>query len=304
MYLDFEDHRPETPRVPSVISIRTAIEVSLGLHLLFLLALVFFPSRFLEGPVEAATVVPKPEPTRFVFMRPPAEQPRTPPPDAVASDLDRRAMTIERPPDPVNRDPRSLGNTPDKVVGAPDEAIPAGPENNAPPAPSKPTPPAPDPATGLGLPIETPPPSPPSPPTGGRLGQSLRDLQRYLKDENLANPQGGFAEQGPDIQFDSKGVEFGPWLRRFVAQVKSNWYVPQAAQVMGDRRVVIQFFVHKNGAITDVKVVAESDVDGFNLSSFNAIKLSNPTLPLPAEYPDDKAFFTVIFNYYNRDDRE
>ena len=30
----------------------------------------------------------------------------------------------------------------------------------------------------------------------------------------------------------------------------------------------------------------------------NALLASNPTEPLPPEYPDDKAFFTVTF-YYN-----
>ena len=33
-------------------------------------------------------------------------------------------------------------------------------------------------------------------------------------------------DPGATIQFDTKGVEFGPWLRRFVAQVRRNWFVP------------------------------------------------------------------------------
>ena len=36
-------------------------------------------------------------------------------------------------------------------------------------------------------------------------------------------------------------------------------------------------------------------VDAFTLSGRNAILTSNPTIPLPPEYPDDKAFFTVTF---------
>ena len=38
-------------------------------------------------------------------------------------------------------------------------------------------------------------------------------------------------EFGPAIQFDTKGVEFGPWIRRFVAQVKRNWFVPVRGDV-------------------------------------------------------------------------
>jgi TonB family protein len=62
--------------------------------------------------------------------------------------------------------------------------------------------------------------------------------------------------------------------------------------------VSVSFNVHKNGAITDVAVVAASGVDAFNNSSFNAIAASNPTVPLPPEYPSDRAFITVTF-YYN-----
>ena len=65
------------------------------------------------------------------------------------------------------------------------------------------------------------------------------------------------------IQFDSKGVDFGPWLRRFVAQVKRNWFVPQAAMIMKGH-VVITFNIHRNGAITDIEVKKPSHIESFN----------------------------------------
>ena len=63
-------------------------------------------------------------------------------------------------------------------------------------------------------------------------------------------------------------------------------------------RVVITFYVHRNGALTDVTVVRPSEIESFNTAAVNALLASNPTTPLPPEYPDDKAFFTVTF-YYN-----
>ena len=68
----------------------------------------------------------------------------------------------------------------------------------------------------------------PRPLSGGSLGDALRNLQRYVQRDQFENPQGGGAF-GPAIQFDTKGVEFGPWIRRFVAQVKRNWLIPYAA---------------------------------------------------------------------------
>ena len=56
--------------------------------------------------------------------------------------------------------------------------------------------------------------------------------------------------------------------------------------------------MHKDGRISDVEVVSPSQVEGFNYAALGAIAASNPTVPLPPEYPIDKAFFTVTF-YYN-----
>jgi TonB family protein len=61
--------------------------------------------------------------------------------------------------------------------------------------------------------------------------------------------------------------------------------------------VVLTFNVHKSGAITDLAIVQPSGVDAFNHSAFNALAGSNPTQPLPPEYPADRAFFTVTFFY-------
>ena len=72
-----------------------------------------------------------------------------------------------------------------------------------------------------------------------------------------ANPLGGATDPEAAIQFDRKGVNFDPWLRRFVAQVRRNWFVPQAAMVMSGH-VVLQFNIHRSGEITDVAIIAHT----------------------------------------------
>ena len=62
--------------------------------------------------------------------------------------------------------------------------------------------------------------------------------------------------------------------------------------------VVLQFNVHKDGSISDLAIVQPSAIDAFNNAAVNAIRGSNPTQPLPPEYPTDKVLFTVTF-YYN-----
>jgi len=302
MYLDFGDGRPETPRVRRALPEGVAAALSLVGHALFAGLVVAGPAIWpAVTEVEAVRREPPPDPVRFVEVLPLIDRTAPPRLDAPASDLDRRANTVERPPDARDNAPFSRGNTPEPVVGAaaqPEHAA-GDPEAGGPtPDPSSDSIP-PDPAAAETVPLRELL-SRSSQPQGS-LGDALRDLSRYLQEDNFENPTGGWLEDGAAIQFDSRGVDFGPWLRRFRAQVRSNWFVPQVAMV-SHGRVVLQFFVHRDGRLSDVQVVAPSNVDAFNTSAYNAIRLSNPTLPLPDEYPVDRVQFTVTF-FYNEDPR-
>jgi TonB family protein len=301
MYLTFDEDRPEIPRVHSPISRFRGIEVSLLAHIAVIAFVLFGPRLSSADRVQAVPAPLLEEPVRFVHMSPMIDRTDTPIRPAEHSDANRRSATTVRPRDAQNPLTYSRGNTSEKVVGAPEEK--PAPAPSPPPAPpSSPPSNATDPvANGLIPPAAVPvPPAPESATADRSLGQSLRDLRRYLQRENFDNQRGGLVdEQQPDIQFDSKGVEFGPWLRRFIEQVKRNWYVPQSAQFLTGR-VVLQFYVEKNGAITELSVVTPSQVEAFTRSSLNAIKNSNPTMPLPPEYPLPRALFTVTFHYNER----
>ena len=118
----------------------------------------------------------------------------------------------------------------------------------------------------------------------GPLGEALRNLSRYTDQNSFDNPNGGDINQFGPLQFDTKGVEFGPWVRRFVAQVKRNWFVPQTAMSLRGH-VVITFNVHKNGALTDITVISPSNVDSFNNAAANALATSNPTVSAASRVP-------------------
>jgi TonB family protein len=174
-----------------------------------------------------------------------------------------------------------------------------GPATPAPPN-ATPAAPPPPPAARSDAPAIRPA-TPPQAVSGG-LGESLRNLDQIIKRERFDNPTGGPNINDPVISFDSKGIDFGPWLARFVAQVKRNWLIPYAAMTMRGH-VVLQFNVHRDGRITDLRVVKASNVNAFNTAAFQALVQSNPTLRLPAEYPDDKVLFTVTFFYNERPPR-
>jgi len=330
VFLHLDDTRPDTDQIERAISLREAVAGSILVHVGVLLLFLYLPTlpwvqRLLARPPEAQAI-PMVQPQQqdraqpFVMVEPRIDREalRKMTRPAPLSDADREARSRERNPNATNNQPFLRGRSAElteaqkrteKPKGqgpAPDPAPPtpqAEPAQNAantatpPPLAQAPLP-TPRPQT---QPVTQQPPAPRGgPPPGGALGEALRNLNRYAQDQQLDNPNGG-NQVDPAIQFDSKGVEFGPWLRRFVAQVKRNWFVPYAAMSLKGH-VVITFNVHKDGRITDLQVLRPSDVAAFNNAAMNALATSNPTMALPPEYPADKAFFTVTF-YYNESPR-
>ncbi len=322
MYFDFEDYRPDISPVGRVISWREGLLLSIIGHMALIIFILLSPKLFPYDPeAEAARLraamakVKQPEEhTRFVFVNPKVDLEALRSLDrAPASDKNRVARSRESVPEPKNPLPVARGNTPEKVERTePEVGRGAGPgqepqvERQADaPAPPNPNESAnqqklPESQTAVAL--------PPSRPAtsnraigGGALGDALRNLERYVRTEQFDNSQGG-AQFGP-IQFDTKGVEFGPWVRRFAAQVKRNWdpLIPNGPMMMRQSgHVVITLNVHKNGSITDVTIAAPCPIDGFNVAAKGALTSSNPTQPLPPEYPAEQAFFTITFFYNER----
>jgi TonB family protein len=319
MYFNFDDNRPDTPRIPQPISRREVVLIAVNIHALVLIAILLGPrvpwvremmeqkQKAIEEQMRAQLEQERQrerDRARFVFVQPRLDK-TTPKvsPRADLSDLDRRAQTVERAVKPSNPMPFARGNSPERL-----EATPP----NAPPKPS--TQPAQQDEGDNGRPKltfpdtpavpERPPdstrPTDPGGPAAGVIADAIRNVRKYAQQENFGNLRGGDNQNfGESIQFDTKGVEFGPWLARFLAQVRANWMIPQAAMSMRGH-VAISLVVHKDGRITDVAVAKPSAVNAFTLSGRNAILTSNPTIPLPPEYPDDRMpiMITFFFNEY------
>ena len=308
IHFDIDNRYQDELVVGSAISRREGVIFSVIAHVLMFLAIVLVPRlpMFEVTPEELARrqaeleqQLREQQDRRFVFVQPRIDMRAVRPPErAPLSDADRNAQTRETPPNASNPLPFARGNSSDRVEEQLNERAAGDPDVEQPTLQPQPesqearvVPPADD---GFRRPTpET------RPRVSGSLGEALRNLQQYVQKQTFDNRQGGLNQPGAAIQFDTKGVEFGPWIRRFVAQVRHNWFIPQAAMTFHGH-VVVTFNVHKDGSITDVMVLQPSDIDGFNKAAIGAITGSNPTEPLPPEYPSEQAFFTVTF-YYNED---
>ena len=309
MYFEFEDYKPDITPVGSVISWREGVLLVAHRapgrrHLVLMSPQIFEVNRDAILAVRRRSMPrDQHEPERFVFVQPQRRLKALKPPErAEPSDQDRERRSVERAKEPTNPLPFSRGNTRERVEQMKQET-------------ARGQGPTPDPAAGQQAPgparRRRPPPASqnqcrfrmrsrpcscrrrkPAPQLGANGQRPLaaaRSATRCAicsatcRRDQFENSQGGGAF-GPAIQFDTKGVEFGPWIRRFVAQVKRNWLIPYAAMT-AKGHVVVTFNVHKDGSITDLQVVGPSSVGAFNSAAYGALATSNPTAPLPPEYP-------------------
>lgn len=316
MYFDFYEDQPDylaynrdMERLESRLHLIVAVMLAFFLDIVGLLLLVVISSMPAPGKGNAVVVQPKEEPTRFVFMQSPRDVPsRTARPDAPNSDQNRMAAAPERAPNPTNHMPFSRGNTPDFI----DQPARTPPQRmaraQAQPDQGSPQPPGQNGQNGQdgsqsALALAGPGAAmarngaPGAAGAPGPLSAAVQNPFRYIQGERFDNPGGDGGQGQADIQFDSKGADFGPWLRRFIAQIKRNWLLPMAAMTMKGH-VVVTFNVHKDGTLTDIDVVGPCPVPAFNRAAAGALISSNPTYQLPPDYPAERCFFTVTF-YYN-----
>jgi TonB family protein len=309
MYFDLEDQRPDTPILDRPLTRLEQVLLTIIGYLLIVIGLIVYPKLpFVKAAALARQqalerqkqqIERMREPMQFVFAKPKVELQRPPDRPKYLSDETHRAQAMEKAPVPKNDNPFSRGNTFEKNIADASKTQPR------PETPAEPTaPPASNP-NALALPTNTqstiarnePSTNPVMPNRApGVLSDAIRNVQKYSQGESLQNVQGS-GDFGPSIQFDTKGVDFGPWMRRFIAQIRRNWFVPYAAMSLRGH-VVLSFVVHKDGTISDLQVMQPSAIDAFTKSAFNAVKLSNPTVPFPPEYPDEQGRFIVTF-YFN-----
>ena len=307
MYFDFEDHRPETPILERPLTRLEQILLTVIAYLLIVIGLIIYPrlpfvkafeaARLEKLAVERKLQEERREPMQYVFAMPKVQRERIPPKPKYLSDESHTAQTNQRVQIPKNDVPASRGDSPEKRIADSSQPQPdTSREATAPPRGDPNAlvlPSAPQATIVRNEPSKNPTLEGRAP---GLLSDAIRNVQKYTQGETLQNVQGN-GDFGPSIQFDSKGVDFGPWLRRFIAQIRRNWFVPYAAMSLRGH-VVLSFKVHRDGSITELQVNQPSTVDAFTKSAFNAIKLSNPTVPLPLEFPDENAPFIVSF-YFN-----
>ncbi|MGH9321103.1 MAG: TonB family protein [Vicinamibacteria bacterium] len=145
------------------------------------------------------------------------------------------------------------------------------------------------------------PPEPKPAPNEGEGGENgaFTDIRRFLAGSRFENPEGGLvANTGNTLYYNDKGANFVPWIRRMLAEVRRNWFVPYSV-AFNHGHVAVGISVARDGTVTDLRILIPSGISGFDNAAVGALRAAQ-LLPLPADYPDDRFEIILVFWYNER----
>lgn len=105
------------------------------------------------------------------------------------------------------------------------------------------------------------------------------------------NPGGGGGRPGIDA---IKEPDFGPYMRDLQRRIKYNWHPPKGNE---SRKVVLLFKIGKNGQLLTCRVYKSSGLPSADQAALNAVKMTAPFRPLPADYKGSNVDIQFTFDY-------
>ena len=108
---------------------------------------------------------------------------------------------------------------------------------------------------------------------------------------NIGNPGGGGGAPGIDAL---REPDFGPYMRDLQRRIKMNWDPPKGNE---SKRVVLLFKIAKDGRLLSCSVFKSSGLPSADKAALNAVQLTAPVRPLPAEYKGPSIDIQFTFDY-------
>lgn len=111
---------------------------------------------------------------------------------------------------------------------------------------------------------------------------------------------GGLGNPGPGNPNGAPGIDtirepdFGPYMRELQRRIKMNWDPPKGNE---SKRVVLLFKIAKDGRLLSCSVYKSSGLKNADDAALNAVKLTAPFKPLPAEYKGQSIDIQFTFDY-------
>jgi len=187
------------------------------------------------------------------------------------------------------------------------------------PAQAAPTPPAPQPPPPAPQPtqqalIEAPKPAPPTRPNFGNPNQSPGDAIRKAAQDAAHDRGSGDYSPGPsggrqgmgtgvDVLSDTQGVDFGPYIRRILGDIRRTWIplIPEEARPPLNKQgeTLIRFTILPDGRIAAMNLDGSSQDTAIDRACWGGITGVGQFPPLPANFKGPNLELRIAF-YTNK----
>jgi TonB family protein len=293
---------------------REAVWMSLAVHGVLLLALIFIPKWVPKDVVIVA--LPQKEATDLVFT--PSSPPKIKAPETSSNQISQQRQAVL----PSREDLRRLAEArrpPGRETPPPQPAPQQAQPPQPPPQPQTQQPIAPPERTTETAKLEAPAPKQ-NPFTMSSPGSSI-DQAIHSAANNRTGADVGMAGGGHtagirpkvdqignfQVLTDTLGVDFGPYWKRVQITVQDHWdpLIPEVARppMMKRGRVVIEFAIMKNGTIQGMKLISSSGDVALDRAAWGALTSADPLPQLPIKFTGDFVLIRAAF-FYNPDKNE
>jgi TonB family protein len=110
------------------------------------------------------------------------------------------------------------------------------------------------------------------------------------------NPDANNNPNGAPSLAAQKDVDFGPYMADLQRRIKRAWFPPRGQE---NRRVVVVFKIHKEGELSNLRLVTSSGMAPADKAAMSAVENAAPFRPLPAGASDDVDIqFTFDYNVF------
>ncbi len=142
----------------------------------------------------------------------------------------------------------------------------------------------------------------------GGLAQTAPNSDRAGQQASDVTPKAAVSQVRPpnhvdmEVDSDTQGVDFGPYLESVLVAIRSNWYkvIPAEARPpqLKQGKVSIKFAILQSGHVAGMQLVTASGDMPLDRSAWGSVTASAPFAPLPAAFSGPYLALRMYF-YYN-----
>jgi outer membrane biosynthesis protein TonB len=168
------------------------------------------------------------------------------------------------------------------------------------PAPALPLPNAPQPTPRSAPPVvaEAPTPQPSTKPGFNTNSSAESSIEDAMREAAHKPSSGGYSARGngssplgvggPEILSDTQGVDFDPYLRRIIADIRRNWLplIPEECRppLSKEGETLVRFTILPDGRIGGMWLDGSTHDDAINRSAWGSITREGQFPPLPSQF--------------------